>query len=217
MHTAIIRVWLVVCTSAVVFARQKSLRDLYLQTIKQSVSGNALQTPSVSIPYANVTLPYNHQRRLSGTDWPLYGQTMIGLQRLDNLEHLILLTLKRRIPGDFVECGVWRGGASILAKAVFTAYRRPHRVHVVDSFQGLPRATQDLDNNMWSQMTFLRVSQDEVQANFNTYGLFDDRVVFHKGFFRYALPQLVYNWPSLTISVLRMVCCVARSRSPQPL
>ena len=45
------------------------------------------------------------------------------------------------------ECGVWRGGASIFAKAILTAYGAQRDVHLVDSFQGLPRPTtgNDLD------------------------------------------------------------------------
>lgn len=44
-------------------------------------------------------------------------------------------------PHSAAECGVWRGGASIFAKAVLTAYGSQRDVHLVDSFQGLPPPT----------------------------------------------------------------------------
>lgn len=39
--------------------------------------------------------------------------TMIGRKRLDNLELLVTRVIEERVPGDVIECGVWRGGASI--------------------------------------------------------------------------------------------------------
>ena len=47
--------------------------------------------------------------------------------------------LAERIPGDFIETGVWRGGACILLRAVLEAWNvRDRRVFVADSFMGLP-------------------------------------------------------------------------------
>jgi O-methyltransferase len=45
------------------------------------------------------------------------------------------------IAGDFIECGVWRGGTSMFARAVFMAYeQRERKVILADSFAGLPPA-----------------------------------------------------------------------------
>src|SRR5215469_9293214 len=38
------------------------------------------------------------------------GETMIGMERLNNLHDCIMDVLKRGVPGDLVETGVWRGG-----------------------------------------------------------------------------------------------------------
>ena len=35
---------------------------------------------------------------------------MIGMQRLTSLQHCVETVLTENIPGDLVECGVWRGG-----------------------------------------------------------------------------------------------------------
>jgi hypothetical protein len=115
-----------------------SLRDLYVRTVKHSVSGVLLETPRVS-PHQGtetVTMPYKPSMRKEGTDWPLYGMTMIGMDRLDNLQMAVEDVLMTGVPGDFVECGVWRGGASISARALFAAHGASGRkVHLVDSFK----------------------------------------------------------------------------------
>ena len=47
---------------------------------------------------------------------------------------------------------------------------------------------------------FLAVSQEEVEANFEKYGLLDDRVVFVKGYFEDTLPNIKCQ----KISLLRL-------------
>ncbi|RIT01298.1 macrocin O-methyltransferase, partial [Mycobacteroides abscessus] len=62
-----------------------------------------------------------HKRDL-GLDWPADALTMIGMQRLTSLQQCVETVLADDVPGDLVECGVWRGGASILMRAVLAAY-----------------------------------------------------------------------------------------------
>jgi O-methyltransferase len=65
---------------------------------------------------------------------------MIGLRRLDNLEATIVDVVRRGIPGDLVETGVWRGGAVIFMRGVLRALGdSSRRVWACDSFAGLPR------------------------------------------------------------------------------
>ena len=47
---------------------------------------------------------------------------MIGMQRLTSLQHCVEAVLAEDVPGDLIECGVWRGGACILMRAVLAAY-----------------------------------------------------------------------------------------------
>ena len=53
----------------------------------------------------------------AGADWPFSGLTMLGLQRLDDLQACIEQVVAERVEGDVIEAGVWRGGASILIRA----------------------------------------------------------------------------------------------------
>jgi Macrocin-O-methyltransferase (TylF) len=187
------------------------LAKLYLQTLKLSVTGELLKTDSL-VPGKGTAKelkrqPYDARLRRLGMDWPLHGLTMVGRARLENIERLLLEVINAQVPGDFVECGVWRGGSSLFARAVFKVLGvRDRKVHLVDSFQGLPKATQDKDDDKWSEMPFLQVSLEDVQAPFKELGLFDHGVAFHKGFFQDALPklreQLIAN--KRNIAILRM-------------
>src|SRR6185437_8266046 len=77
--------------------------------------------------------------RMIGKDWPDEGETMIGMLRLDCLQECVETVLREHIPGDFLEAGVWRGGATIFMKGILAAYGVEDRqVWVADSFRGLP-------------------------------------------------------------------------------
>jgi O-methyltransferase len=143
--------------------------------------------------------------RAGGGDWPPHAETMVGLKRLDNLQHCILTAVPDGVPGDLMETGVWRGGASIFMRAVLeVAEDTERRVWVADSFQGLPPpdvesyprdAALDL-----SGYDALAVSLNEVKANFARYGLLDERVCFLPGWFRDTLPAA----PIDRLAVLRL-------------
>ena len=130
---------------------------------------------------------------------------MIGLYRLDNLQQCITDVLRREVPGDLIEAGAWRGGATIFMRAVLAAYGDTERqVWVADSFEGLPQPDPERfpaeagDKHwVWEQ---LAVSVEEVQANFARYGLLDERVRFLPGWFKETLPSA----PIERLAVLRL-------------
>jgi O-methyltransferase len=133
--------------------------------------------------------------RAEGRDWPATAHSMAGTARLRNLADLVARTLADGIAGDYIEAGVWRGGACILMRAVLAAHgERRRRVFVADSFEGLPPPKAALypadagdDHHTRPE---LAVSQAEVEANFARYGLLDGQVVFVKGTFDRTLPAL---------------------------
>jgi O-methyltransferase len=129
--------------------------------------------------------------RAEGRDWPADAETMIGQKRMENLQTCVTDVIRRGVPGDLIETGVWRGGSVIFMRAVLEAYGDTSRnVWVADSFQGLPppdpRYAADA-GDVFHGFQVLAVSQEEVQANFARYGLLDDRVKFLKGWFKDTL------------------------------
>src|SRR5438105_5263400 len=123
--------------------------------------------------------------REKGEDWPFDAETMVGLKRLDNIHEAIRTVIEEDVPGDWLETGVWRGGASIFARACLAAYGDDHRIVCgADSFEGLPKPSlpQDEGDMLWSYDE-LAVDVESVRQNFVRYGLCDDRVRFLIGWF----------------------------------
>lgn len=131
--------------------------------------------------------------RSEGRDWPANAETMVGMKRLDNLRECLEQVFADRVPGDVLEAGVWRGGASIFMRGVLRAYGESHRQSwVADSFAGLPETEPErypydkgLDLSMYDE---LGVSLETVKANFEKYGLLDESVHFLQGWFEDTLP-----------------------------
>ena len=130
---------------------------------------------------------------------------MIGLKRLDNLQACVTDVLQKKITGDFIETGVWRGGASIFMRAILKVYEDiTRRVWVADSFQGLPKPNPELypadkNDTLWNYPQ-LAVSLEDVKANFAKYALLDDQVQFLVGWFRDTLPKI----PAKQFAILRL-------------
>lgn len=150
--------------------------------------------------------PFDARKRDLGLDWPADALTMIGMQRLTSLQNCVETVLAEDIPGDLVECGVWRGGASILMRAVLAAYGdQTRQVWLADSFAGVP--APDADNykadkgdKLHLAAPILAVPEKEVRANFERYGLLDERVRFLPGWFKDTLTDA----PIEQIAVLRL-------------
>jgi len=132
------------------------------------------------------------------------SHTMIGRLRMDNLHFCMESVLRDNIPGDFIETGVWRGGATIFMRGVLAAHHITDRtVWVADSFQGVPPPTlaeeEGLDLSK-SVLPVLAVSLERVRELFSRYGLLDDQVQFLKGWFKDTLPTA----PIEKLAVLRL-------------
>lgn len=132
------------------------------------------------------------ENRINGYDWPANASTMIGLNRLNNIEYCIHSIHKNNIEGDFIEAGVWRGGATILMRALLDELTILNKkVWVADSFKGLPkpdvkRYKADKGNSL-NKLKILNVSLEEVKRNFEKYDLLDERVIFLEGWFKDTL------------------------------
>jgi len=127
------------------------------------------------------------------------GETMVGLRQLDNVQFCVTDAIHRKVPGDLIEAGAWRGGVTILMRAVLKAVGDGNRkVWVADSFEGLPAFDRERNGGGW-EPGMMAVSLDEAKMNFRRYGLLDDQVRFLKGFFSDTLPAA----PITTLAVLR--------------
>lgn len=175
--------------------------DLYLDLLKRILINEIYQDPRSEPGAAPV---FDPELRRHGKDWPRDAHTMIGRLRIDNLERVCRTAVRESVPGDFLEAGVWRGGAGILMRGVLAACGdRERRVFLADSFEGLPPPDPQFpadDGDRLHTFDALRVSAEQVRDHFARYGLLDDRVVFLKGWFKDTLPAA----PVERLAVLRL-------------
>jgi O-methyltransferase len=187
------------------------LREAYLDLLKRSLcdllgsdTETALPQPDGSVVVAPLE---NLEDRENGKEWPVRGTTMVGMRRLDQLQKCVETIVADGVPGDLIETGVWRGGASILALATLRSLGDSEReVWLADSFEGLPKA--DVENypidagaDILSTYGFLSVSEEQVRGALERYGVLDDRVEFLRGWFRDTLPPLLgkHTWSLLRL------------------
>lgn len=168
-----------------------TLRRLYLDLLVRVLTGQLFEDPP-DMP--GVERTYDAGRRTEGLDWPARAHSMIGLKRMGNLRELCERVIVEGIPGDFIETGVWRGGACILMRAVLEAHGvRDRCVWVADSFAGLPPADPQRfpaeTVQGWEHFRELAVDLETVRANFRLYGLLDGQVRFLPGWFKDTLPS----------------------------
>ena len=167
--------------------------DLVQRSLRNEIYG---ESPIESwLRHAGIRLRHPWLTRSWTSTWPARAHTMLPAARLANLRRLTEAVLREGIAGDFIETGVWRGGACILMRAILAARGvTDRRVYAADSFEGLPRPNADKYPRDRKERLFrfseLAIPESDVRRNFAAYELLDEQVVFLKGFFRDTLPAL---------------------------
>jgi len=178
------------------------LRNRYLNILEAALTGTLHGDPPIDNFSGGA---YDRTRRFLGRDWPGLAQTMIGTVRMRNLRQACEAAIVNDVPGDFIETGVWRGGACIYMRGILAAHGDARRrVFVADSFIGLPPPSPETyaadagdPHHTYKQ---LAISRQVVEENFRRYGLLDERVVFLEGWFKDTLPAA----PIEKLAVLRL-------------
>jgi O-methyltransferase len=122
------------------------------------------------------------------------AETMVGPQGLQNIRECVDNVLDDGVPGDLIEAGVWRGGATVFMRALLQARGDETRtVWVADSFRGAPTPAEsgheaDVGDEKWARLHWLSVPLETVKRTFERYGLLDERVRFLAGWFADTLP-----------------------------
>ncbi len=159
---------------------------------------NKLAKKSVRLISSKKPTEQDIRNREVGIGWPLNGYTMIGIRRMNNIRFCVEDVIANNVPGDLIETGVWRGGATIFMRAILKVHSIADRnIWVADSFQGLPRPDEekypaDKGDDLYT-LEQLRISMEDVKANFEKFGLLDDQVNFLKGWFKDTLPTAPIN------------------------
>jgi hypothetical protein len=124
--------------------------------------------------------------------------------------------LSTEIKGDFVECGVFRGGNSLVAASVFKSYGQKRKIWLFDTFAGMTEPTKydvrtrdgtrvmdkylSRKRNTYTDWAYAPI--EEVKANFKEADLLSEEIVFVRGKVETTLENTA-NLP-LKISLLRL-------------
>lgn len=83
--------------------------------------------------------------------------------------YLLWRTLQQalHLPGDVLECGVFRGGTALLAAKTIAGHAEGRTLHLFDSFEGMPKTTSGVDRIQEGE--FSGTSLEEVSALFTHY------------------------------------------------
>ncbi len=154
---------------------------------------------------------------LGGIDIKRYNQSLAHFNDLYNkyqeftmiphelfVNNLDLCDHFNHLEGDFVECGVWRGGMSA---AIAEIFKRKKNIYLFDSFEGLPPA-KEIDGKealAWqkdvnSPVYYDNCSADEAYAKQAMALAACDSYTIYKGWFDQTLP----NFKNHAIAILRL-------------
>jgi hypothetical protein len=67
--------------------------------------------------------------------------TQSGPDKLRMLDRLVRDVVSRDVPGDLVECGVWRGGSALVSFNAAVSSQK--NIHLFDTFEGMPAPTAE--------------------------------------------------------------------------
>ena len=135
--------------------------------------------------------------------------TMTSIERMYALYKSVEYIINSQIPGVFVECGVWRGGSTMLiALTLLELNEKSRKIYLYDTFKGMPEPTADdyhlddktaLAKNQWKKKwCFSPLS--EVKKNMALTRYPKNNLIFIKGKVEKTIPNTI---PS-KIAILRL-------------
>src|SRR5690348_16508478 len=69
--------------------------------------------------------------------------TMTSFERMLALHDAVRYVVANNIPGDLVECGVWRGGSAMnMALTLLSLGARDRDIHLFDTYAGMSEPTE---------------------------------------------------------------------------
>ena len=142
--------------------------------------------------------------------------TMTSTERMYSLYKAVNYVLQNNIPGDFVECGVWKGGSALLiAKMLADKNIIDRKVILYDTYEGMSEPTEndkdiagqpaisllqktsiEIQDSIWCYSSF-----DEVKANLSISKLPEECIIMIKGKVEDTIPLQL---PTKSISLLRL-------------
>ena len=130
--------------------------------------------------------------------------TLTSPESIFAIKSAVEYVVRNDIPGDIVECGVWKGGGMMVAALTLLNLGAIRRLHLFDTFEGMT-APSLADRDLWGHsqencVGAMLAPLDEVKANLRSTGYDENLITYVKGPVEDTLPA---NAPA-TIAVLRL-------------
>ena len=140
-------------------------------------------------------------------------RTMTGREKLFGLISASRYVAQHQIPGDIVECGVWRGGSmQTAALTLIAAGDTSRELHLFDTFEGMPEPGEkdvrfdgrtaeqlmseaDKTANIWAIAGLEDVKQGMAEVGYPS-----DKIFYHQGRVEHTIPEEAPE----QISILRL-------------
>lgn len=74
--------------------------------------------------------------------------TMTSIERMFSLYKAVSHVTQHNVEGDFVECGVWKGGSSMLAAYTFLSNNSARNMYLYDTYEGMSDPKEE-DKDMY--------------------------------------------------------------------
>jgi len=140
--------------------------------------------------------------------------SLTSVERMYSLYKAIIFISKHNIPGDIVECGVWKGGSMMLSALTLVKLKDIRKnIYLYDTFEGMTEPTHHdvraYDNFKakikYDKLKHIGIRWDyaplnEVKKNLYSTGYPKKKIVFIKGKVEETIPQIIPE----KISILRL-------------
>jgi hypothetical protein len=142
--------------------------------------------------------------------------TLLNKERLYSLYKATEYIIKNDIPGDIVECGVWRGGSIMVSALTMKNLKNTNRkLYMYDTYEGMSKPTKKdvlvgnqnikamdkwVDRSTGEYANWRKARIDEVKENLYSTGYPKNNLIFVKGKVENTIPKTI---PS-KISILRL-------------
>jgi len=115
----------------------------------------------------------------------LENSLLINIEQGMNIYHLLSQAILLKIPGDVVELGCYDGLTAALMQKTLDQYKCNKKLHIYDSFEGLPKKTKSDGNTTFQEGDFKTIKHALIH-NFKILNLEIPEI--HAGCFKDTLP-----------------------------
>jgi O-methyltransferase len=130
--------------------------------------------------------------------------TMTSIERMYSLYQSVHYVIDHNLPGDFVECGVWKGGSSMIIALTLKKLGINNRtIYMYDTYEGMSEPTdndkdihggsaeQQLNSAQKTEDIWCYSTLDEVKGNMQRTGYPADKIVYSKGKVEDTIPHTI--------------------------